>query len=272
MATRSPKSTPPAPRFTEDGEGAQMGFFEHLDELRQRFMWGFGVALVATLAASFFAEPVLRYLGEPYLRLTADNRFQILDPTGAVVAYLRVALLMGVTLAVPVLTYHILMFFLPALDKRQRRFVLASLPAVFILFLLGVTFTWFIMIPPALTFLAGFAPNLFRAEWEASSYINFVTSLLFWMGVAFETPLVLFVLSLLGIVAPTPLIRSWRLAIVVTAVIAALITPTVDPVNMLLVMGPLLVLYVISILLVAVGIRLFRRNHRQEDPRARAVS
>jgi sec-independent protein translocase protein TatC len=80
------------------------------------------------------------------------------------------------------------------------------------------------------------------------------------MGVSFETPLVLFVLSLLGLVSPKPLIRNWRLAIVLSAAAAALITPTVDPVNMFLVMAPLMMLYLISIGLVAIGIRISRRS------------
>jgi len=87
-----------------------------------------------------------------------------------------------------------------------------------------------------------------------------VTSLLFWMGVAFETPLVFFILSLLGVVTARGLIRGWRIAVIASAVAAAFITPTVDPVNMFLVMGPLLGLYVFSILLVAIGWRLSGRR------------
>ncbi|MEL6151789.1 MAG: twin-arginine translocase subunit TatC, partial [Chloroflexota bacterium] len=184
----------------------------------------------------------------------------VIDPTGTVVAYFRVALLIGATLAVPVVTYQSVMFIIPAMTARERRFFLMAMPAVFILFLLGVAFAWFVMIPPALRFLEGFQDQLFNTEWEANRYINFVTSLLFWMGVAFETPLVLFVISLLGFITAGPLLRAWRLAIVISAVAAAMITPTVDPVNMGLVMGPLIVLYLISVVLVFFGSRIHRRS------------
>jgi sec-independent protein translocase protein TatC len=134
--------------------------------------------------------------------------------------------------------------------------LLMSLPAVTGLFLLGVLFSWFILIPPALGFLESFAPNLFKPEWTAELYLGFVTSLIFWMGVAFETPLVFFVLALLGLVSAGMLLKNWRIAVVGSAIAAAIITPTVDPVNMFLVMGPLLTLYSLSIFLVALGRRI----------------
>ncbi|MEO0562598.1 MAG: twin-arginine translocase subunit TatC [Chloroflexota bacterium] len=258
-------STPPQTdladnRLAEDGHGARMSLFEHFDELRQRIMYGFIAAIAGTLIGSLFAGQVLGYLAKPYLSLREGSRLQIIDPTGTVVAYFRVALLIGLTIAIPILTYQLVMFLLPALDRRQRRFFLSALPAAFLLFLVGLSFAWFVLIPPALTFLQGFQEGIFVTEWEAGRYITFVTSLLFWIGLAFETPLVLFILSLMGFVTPRPLIKNWRLAVVISAVAAAMITPTIDPVNMFLVMGPLMVLYVISIGLVAIGIRLYRRR------------
>jgi len=170
----------------------------------------------------------------------------------------RVALLIGGILAIPVITYHLLMFIIPGLTTRERRIILSALPAIFLLFLLGVLFTWAILIPPAIGFFNNFMPELFIAQWTADRYLGFVTALLFWMGVAFETPLIFFILSLLGVVTPRALIRNWRVAVVGSAVAAALITPTVDPINMMLVMGPLLALYTLSIILVFIGQRLAR--------------
>jgi len=237
-----------------------MGFFEHLNDLRRTITRAAIGVFIGTAIGMLIAEPVLAYMGRPYLGMTGDKEFLIFDPTGTVVAYFRVALLIGATLAIPIITHSIVTFVLPAMTRREKRYFLMALPAVFGLFLLGVLFAWFIMIPPALRFLEGFQDQLFETRWEASRYINFVTTLLFWMGVAFETPLVLFILSLLGFVSPRPLINNWRLAIVIAAVAAAMITPTVDPVNMGLVMGPLIVLYAISIVLVMIGTRLFRRR------------
>jgi sec-independent protein translocase protein TatC len=159
-------------------------------------------------------------------------------------------------MAIPIITYQLLMFVLPGLTTRERRYVLTAMPAITLLFLVGAAFAWFIMTPPALGFLQSFEADIFKPEWTAELYLAFVTALVFWMGVAFETPLIFFVLSLLGLVGPGVLIKHWRIAVVVAAIAAAVITPTVDPVNMFMVMGPLLILYALSIVLVTIGRRM----------------
>ncbi|PJF33401.1 MAG: twin-arginine translocase subunit TatC, partial [Phototrophicales bacterium] len=116
-----------------------------------------------------------------------------------------------------------------------------------------VLFSWFVLMPPALGFLEGFQPTIFEPEWTADLYLSFVTSLIFWMGVAFQTPLVFFLVSLLGLVSARTLITQWRIAVIGASIAAALITPTIDPVNMFLVMAPLLTLYALSIILVYIG-------------------
>jgi sec-independent protein translocase protein TatC len=203
---------------------------------------------------------VLEFLQQPYGR-----EFTVLGPTGGVVAYFRVALMVGAMLAIPVITYEILMFILPGLTRKEARLVLASLPAVTLLFITGVAFAWFILLPPALGFLEGFQPTLFKPEWTADLYLGFVTSLVFWMGVAFQTPLIFFVVALLGMVSARTLVKNWRIAVVGSAIAAALITPTVDPVNMMLVVAPLLALYGLSILLVLAGSRISRRNPAKDE-------
>lgn len=251
-------NTPPAAPPQEDGDGARMSIFDHLNELRQRLTKAFLGLIVGTLFSLLFTQTAFDVLREPYCRIVdqpAQCQLVTLGPTGGVVAYFRVALMMGAVLSIPLITYQLLMFIFPGLTQREKRFVLSSLPAITLLFLGGVVFSWYILMPPALGFLEGFAPTIFRPEWTADLYLSFVTSLLFWMGVAFQTPLVFFVLSILGLVTAAVLIRNWRIAIVGAAIAAALITPTVDPVNMFIVMGPLLVLYLFSIVLVAIGRR-----------------
>jgi sec-independent protein translocase protein TatC len=229
----------------------EMHLLEHLAELRQRVFKSFAVLVIGTLVGLLIATPVMEYLQRPYGR-----EFTVLGPTGGVVAYFRVALTIGAVLAIPLVTYQLLMFVLPGLMPKERRIVLTALPAFTILFIIGAAFAWFILIPPALGFLEGFQPTLFKPEWTTDQYLGFVTSLIFWMGVAFEMPLVFFVMALIGVVTAPSLVKNWRVAIVISAIAAALITPTVDPVNMFLVMGPLLTLYILSILLVIFGARL----------------
>lgn len=237
----------------EDDGGPRMGFFEHLDELRRRLFRALIALIIGTVIGLAFATPVLEYLVSPY-----GERLQTLGPTESVVSYFRVSLMIGGILAIPLITYQVMMFIVPGLTRRERRMVLLSLPAITLLFLVGVGFAWFLLVPPALDFLQNFQTQIYAPEWTADQYLGFVTALLFWLGVAFETPLVFFVLALLGLVSAGNLIRNWRIAVVGAAVAAAMITPTVDPVNMFLVIAPLLALYTLSIVLVMIGRRIAR--------------
>jgi sec-independent protein translocase protein TatC len=243
----------------DDGNDLRMSLWEHLADLRNRLLRAMLAVIAGTVVGAVFAGQMLDYMRGPYCR-AADIQdacqLVVLGPTGSIVAYFRVALMIGGVLAVPLVSYQIMMFILPGLTRKEKRVVLMSLPAISILFVIGASFAWFVLMPPALGFLEGFQPTLFKPEWTAPLYINFVTSLIFWMGVAFETPLVFFVLALLGMVSAGSLIHNWRVAIVGAAVAAAMITPTVDPVNMALVMAPLLTLYILSIFLVMIGRRI----------------
>jgi len=245
-----------------DGHGLRMGLFEHLEELRQRLFRAFLALIIGTAIGAVVAPPVLEFLLEPYRAVNPEDarRLLVLGPTGAVVSYFRVAIMLGGILAIPVITYQIMMFVVPGLTRRERRYVLSAIPAITVLFLTGIAFAWFVLMPPAIQFLEGFQSDVFQAEWAAGQYLSFVTALLFWMGVSFELPLVFFVLSLLGVVGPQMLINQWRVAVVGSAIAAAFITPTVDPVNMALVMFPLLGLYIISIGLVSIGRRISSRR------------
>lgn len=234
----------------EEGEQGRMSLMEHLNELRQRLFKAIVALVIGTIGGMVVAVPILQYLQVPY-----GERFIVLGPTGGVVSYFRVALMVGGILSIPIITYQLMMFILPALKRNEKRWVLFSLPFITLLFLAGVAFAWFVLIPPALDFLENFQSDLFAAEWTADLYLGFVTALLFWMGVAFETPLIFFVLALLGFVSARMLLKNWRIAIIGAAVASAFITPTIDPVNMMLVMGPLMVLYFFSIILVMIGRR-----------------
>ncbi len=241
-----------------------MSLWAHLGELRDRLLRVLIALMLGSVLGFIVAGDVIDFLRGPYCALVEAEencRFIILGPTGGIVAYLRVSILVGAALGIPYITYQVMMFVLPGLKKHERRYVLLALPAITLLFGVGVLFAWFVLMPPALGFLEGFQPTLFSPEWTADLYLTFVTTLVFWMGVAFQTPLIFFILALLGLVTAGGLARNWRVAIVGASVAAALITPTIDPVNMFLVMAPLLALYLFSILLVMLGRRIaFGRN------------
>jgi len=231
-----------------DQDETPQTLLEHLNELRIRLFRSLIALLLGVLLAAAFTDRLLKYLIKPY-----GTQLQILGPTESVVIYFRVALLAGAIFVIPYITFQLFMFIAPGLTRKEKRWIYLALPATTALFLIGVAFAWFIMVPTALGFLQDFESDVFRAEWTAERYIAFLTSLLFWIGVSFELPVVVFVLARLGIMGPQPLMRNWRLAVVIITIIAAVITPTVDPFNMLLVTAPLLGLYVISIGLAAVA-------------------
>lgn len=242
--------------MVQDGHELRMGFMEHLVELRNRIFVSAITIAIGTAIGFVFAAQVIEFMRIPFCNLAEDCRFQTIDPTDGVMIYFRVSLLIGGILAIPVVSYQFMAFIVPGLTKKEQRVIFLSLPAVVLLFLVGVAFSWLILVPPALSFLNGFLPTIFRPDWTADGYFSFTTSLVFWMGVAFEAPLIVFVLAMLGVVNAGRLWRNWRIAIVIASIAAALITPTVDPVNMSLVMGPLLILYLISIFMASIGSRI----------------
>jgi sec-independent protein translocase protein TatC len=227
---------------SSDSNGFSMPLLDHLRELRGRLLKAAVALAVASLLTSVFAGDIIKFLLRPY-----GNRLQTLGPTENVITYFRVALLSGVALAMPIIVYQVLGFVIPGLTRVERRWVYISVPFTTLLFLGGIFFAWYVMVPAAVDFLANFRSDIFLNEWTAREYISFVVSIAFWIGVSFQTPLVMFILAKVGLVTPGFLARNWRFAVVIIAVIAAVITPTVDPFNMALLMLPLLALYGLSI-------------------------
>jgi sec-independent protein translocase protein TatC len=230
----------------EQEEGQVMGFFEHLEELRVRLFRAVMAILVGMGASVFFTNPVLNALKDTY-----GSPLQIIDPTDPVVIFFRVLLMLGAILASPVITYQLFMFVLPGLTRKERKWVLLSLPGTTALFLIGVLFTWTLLLPAYVNFLKTFQADVFRVDWTANNYIGFVTAVLFWHAVAFETPIVFYILGRMNFVSARSMIKYWRHAIVASAIVAAIITPTVDPMTMTVILFILLGLYILSIILVA---------------------
>ena len=221
-----------------------MPLMEHLRELRNVLI-KCAIALAITSAISVIFTPrILQFLIAPY-----GSLLETIDPTENMTTYFRVALTSGAVLAMPFLVYFIWSFIAPGLEEKEKRYVRFIVPGATILFLIGVAFAWGLMLPAAIGFLSNFQPEVFKTSWRASAYIPFVTSLMFWIGVAFELPLIVFFLAKLKIVTASQLLKWWRFAIVGAAIVAAAITPTVDPFNMMLVLAPLVLLYFFSILM-----------------------
>lgn len=245
----------------EDIEELNLSLLGHLNELRIRLTYVV-VALLITTAFSFaFAEPMLQFLLGPYAdSISGVVELQTLEPTEGIETFFKVSLLSGAILSMPVMLYHFWQFIVPGLTRSERRYVFIFLPAALILFALGILFAWFVLIPAAVFFLANFLGTIFKTDWTPSGYIGFVLRMLFWLGLAFEMPVIVYFVARVGVVSAQTLREQWRFAVVGVAVLAAIITPSIDPVTMLLTMAPLLILYALSIGLAAIGQRQFERS------------
>lgn len=226
-------------------EKRQFTIIEHLEELRGRLMKSAIALTVTTLFSFIFAKQFLQLLVAPMGETPPVSS----SPTTTIVVFTKVALISGVALAMPVLVYQLISFIVPGLKPQEKRYLYFVVPGATISFVAGLAFAYFVMLPTAIPFLKGFLSDLIHPNWFIDKYISFITSLLFWVGLSFETPLLIFFLAKLGIVTPAVLSRNRKYAILVIAVLAAIITPTPDPFNMILVMGPLILLYEIGILL-----------------------
>ncbi|RME45858.1 MAG: twin-arginine translocase subunit TatC [Caldilineae bacterium] len=228
----------------------QMTLLEHLEELRRRLIIVSVAVLITTLASFAFAQQLVDLLARP---IGGIQMLESIDVTENITVFMKVSLMGGFILAMPVILFQLIAFIVPGLTKSERRSLFIIMPAATLLFLSGVAFAYFVMLPRAVPFLLQFLgiPTAPRPQ----SYFSFVTRLIFWIGASFELPLVMAFLSRLGVVTPQFLSKNFRYAIVIIAIMAALITPTPDPLNMSLVMAPLLLLYGIGLVLAKIMYR-----------------
>jgi sec-independent protein translocase protein TatC len=237
------------------------GVGEHIDALRRSLLRSVIVLAVTTVLSFTFAERLMAVLARPLPQ--GINSLQTIEPTESVGVFMRVSLLSGLAFAMPWIVTEIYLFVAPGLMPRSRRTLALAIPVASVLFVAGIAFTYFVMLPPAMQFMFEFLG--FRSAWRPSAYYGLITGLMFWIGIFFQMPLVIYALAAVGLLQARQLAQQWRVAVIVIAVIAAAVTPTVDPVNMALVMAPMVLLYGLSILGAIVA-----NAGRQRDLRDRA--
>jgi sec-independent protein translocase protein TatC len=236
-------------------EETRASLWEHVDALRMHLL-RIVIALALGVGISFyFTVPLMSYLTIPVGGL---EKLQAIEVTEEVGVFMRVALTSGIAIMLPYIAFEIWLFAAPGLRPRERKYGLFGIPLATLLFLTGLAFTYYVLLPAALPFLGGFTD--IQQFWTARDYFGFVTGLMIWIGLFFEFPLVIYILTSIGFVKPDLLAKQWRIAIVVIAIMAAAVTPTIDPVNMGLVMLPMSLLYFISIGLSYIAYAGRRRN------------
>lgn len=229
----------------EEYEGKSMTLVDHLQELRIRLIWVF-VFFVITLGIGFyFAEPVIKYLQQSPAASQLDMKVFALSD--AIRVYLQFAFLIGLTLTLPFALFQIWRFVAPGLTKKERRATSWFIPIAFVLFLVGVSFSYFIIFPMIVNFLTKIATNLGVEQlYGINQYFGFMFNMIIPFGILFELPVVIIFLTRIGIVTPKLLIKFRKIAYLILVILAASITPP-ELVSEILVSVPLVLLYEFSV-------------------------
>ena len=224
----------------------ELSLVQHLGEFRNRLMVA-SIAVVITTAISFaFTTDIIRFL---ILPAGEGLKLASFSPTENFTTYMRVALFSGIAFAMPVLLYEIYAYIDPALHPHERRFALTLGPFILLLFLGGMAFCYFLMLPNALHFLLGFASDVFDNQLRASEYIGFVTTFILGMGLIFEMPVLIYALIRVGAVSRAWLSKQRRYVFLLSFIVAAIATPTPDPFNQSLVAIPIYLLFEVGLFL-----------------------
>ena len=234
----------------------------HLHELRRRLTYAALSVLVTTLVAFVFHEQVLVLLMEPAQQFTniPGGKPIYTELTEFISVAAKTSLLVGLFVSLPFVLYQIVMFVAPGLKPKERKYLYVLMPASLLAFVVGAAFGYRVLFPPMVNFLLDFGSNVATPLISIRSYVNLMLTLLFWMGVIFEIPVVIFFLAKIGLVSSEALARNRRYAIVAAFILGAVITPTFDPVNQALVAAPIIVLYEVSIWLAKFAARGRRRS------------
>jgi sec-independent protein translocase protein TatC len=257
MTTQQSDLGPPAAPPEED-TGGKMSFFEHLVDLRKRIIYSAVAIAVGAAIGVSIADKVSAFIVGP-MRAALRNRHLedkliYTSPTGYFNLIITLGIYIGVVLAAPVVVYQVWLFIAPGLYKHERRAVTGFVFSSVFLFLAGIAFGYFVMLPYVLNFLIGFQ-GPFVPLISINEYFDFILIVLLGLGVVFELPVLIFFLALFNIVTPRFLWKNLRYAILIIAVIAAIITPTPDATTMLVFMTPMVGLYFVGIAVAAVVVR-----------------
>ncbi|MDA2935132.1 twin-arginine translocase subunit TatC [Acidobacteria bacterium AH-259-D05] len=266
IADLTPPETPPPP-FSDDTEddeppddgehglGGRMTFLEHLDELRKRILHTASALAIAFCVCWAFSEQIFKILAVPIADVVAPGQgveagmkeLVFLRPTEPFSIWLKVSFVAAIFAASPYILLQVWLFIAPGLYRKEKSYAIPFLVSSTLLFLTGGVFAYYIILPTALEFLINQFGRLFRPMVSAIEYFNFEVIILVGMGIVFQLPVLVAFLSLFGMITPGFLWRNFRYAFLLILIVAAVVSPTADVLNLFLWSGPMVVLYLISI-------------------------
>jgi len=217
----------------------EMSLFDHLEELRQRIFYALIAVIIGIIGCFAFVRPIVEVLEKP----AGPVKFIQLSPGEFFFLSIKVAGYTGVLLSSPLIIYQVIQFILPGLTRRERRFLGPIVLGSSILFFIGLAFAYFALIPAALNFFVTYGADVVEQLWSIERYFDFVLLLLFGTGLAFQIPVIQFLLGVLGIVSSSQMFASWRFVVLGAAILGAILTPSTDPLTQSLLGGAVLFLY-----------------------------
>lgn len=247
-----PPTTPPEEQHAPGDR--EMTLLEHLEELRGRLV-AMVAALIVGILVSLIPVPTMNsltgFLFDVISNMAKTTGVTLIStgPGETFFTYLEVAMVVGAALAMPMIIYQIFAFVTPALYANEKRYLYIAVPGVCLSFICGVLFCYYLTLPFATRFLAGFLSNDISPFWSVKNYAGFVATFLFWVGVMFELPIVMYFLSKLGIISHQRMARFRKYAFVLAFVIGAAITPTPDPINQTIISLPIYFLFELGVIL-----------------------
>ena len=234
----------------------EMPFLSHISELKRRLTWSALFFIVAVGTSLAFHRHIIRFLVEPAEDINAFTGGTLIftDLTEFWGAAVKISVLTGALVTLPFVAVQFSLFLGPGLNSRERKWLYLLMPFALLSFAGGVAFGYYVLIPPAINFLLNFAGDVATPLIRIGSYLNLVTMLLFWMGLSFELPVVMFFLAKIHVVTPQFFASKRKYAVVGAFIVGAMITPTFDPFNQSLVAGPIIVLYEVGYWLARLGV------------------
>ena len=229
-----------------DELGAKMTFLEHLDELRKRILYAASAVALGFLGSWFFREQLFAFLAIPITDVL-QGPLVFTKPTEPFSIYLKVSFVAGIFLASPILLLQLWIFIAPGLYRREKSYAVPFMVSSTSLFILGGVFAYYIILPTALDFLINQFGRNFQPMVSAIEYFNFEVIIVIGMGVIFQLPVLSAFLSIFGFITPGFLWRNFRYAFLLIVIVAAVVSPTADILNLFLWSGPMVLLYMISI-------------------------
>ena len=239
-----------------DAPDQKMSFLEHLGELRKRILWSLVAVLVGLGIALNFTERLMKFVRRPFDAAIPGTKLVFLTPTEAFWVYMKVALIAGCVLALPVVLYQVWAFVAPGLHVHEKRFAVPFVIVGSLFFLMGAAFAQLLVIPFAMRFLVTFPGADLTPMISIGSYVDFVLKFTLAFGAIFELPVGITLAARMGLVTPQFLAKNRKYAILINFILAAILTPTPDIFNQTLMAGPMILLYELGI----ISARIFGRR------------